>query len=385
MLPIRPEIEHLRDSAIIEVWRLGFVVPDVIGLWAGELDVPTPRFICDAACEALHAGKTFYTHKRGIPELRSALIDYYRRLHGVEIADGRISVTSSGMNAVMLICETILRSGDNAVFVAPTWPNAVRAAEVHGAQIREVAMRSGPEGWTLDLEQVFARCDARTRFIYYASPGNPTGWIISPSEQRSLLEFARKRGIFVLADEVYHRFVYDREVAPTLLAIAGPDDPVFVINSFSKAWAMTGWRMGWMVFPESLTMVYEKLIEYNTSGGQAFLQEGGIAALRQGEPFVEQILERSRKGRNLVQDRLSRMRGVRITPCNGAFYVMFSVDAVTDTLAFCKRAVMEAKVGLAPGVAFGAGAEHHVRLCYAKTEENLTRAMERLEPFLDRL
>ncbi|MSQ72857.1 MAG: aminotransferase class I/II-fold pyridoxal phosphate-dependent enzyme [Betaproteobacteria bacterium] len=382
MLPIRPEILNLRDSPIVEVWRLGFEVPDVIGLWAGELDVPTPRFICDAAHAAMCAGKTFYTHKRGIPELRAALLRYYKRLWNLDIPDQSIAVTSSGMNAVMLICETLLSSGDNAVFVTPSWPNIERAAEVQGCEIREAPMQSSAAGWSLDLSRVFAHCDERTRFIYYASPGNPTGAMIPPAQQRELLEFARERGIFLVADEVYHRFVYDRAVAPSILEIARPGDPVFVVNSFSKAWAMTGWRMGWMIYPQDLAMTFEKLIEYNTSGGQAFLQEGAIAALEQGEPFVSEIIERSRQGRSLVVERLSRMPGVRVTPAAAAFYVMFEVEGVNDTLAFCKRLVTEARVGLSPGSAFGAGAERHIRLCYAKTGENLTRAMDRLEVFL---
>lgn len=381
-LSIRPQIEHLRDSPIVEVWRLGFQVADVIGLWAGEVDVPTPRFICDAAYKALLEGKTFYTHKRGIPELRAALQRYHRRLWNVELADERIAVTSAGMNAVMLICQTVIQPGDNAVFVTPTWPNVERAAEVQGAEVREVAMRSGEDGWVLDLQQLFDRCDARTRLIYYASPGNPTGWTIPPGQQRALLDFARRRGIFLLADEVYHRFVYNCPVAPSILQSAHDDDPVFVVNSFSKAWAMTGWRLGWMVYPRELAMPFEKLIEYNTSGGQPFLQEAGIVALDDGDPFVAELVERSRRGRDLVIERLQRMPGVRVTSCQAAFYVMFEIDGIADTLAFCKQLVTEARVGLAPGAAFGAGAEGKIRLCYAKTEANLVRAMDRLEAFL---
>jgi len=383
MLPIRPEIEHLRDSPIIEVWRLGFVVPDVVGLWAGECDVPTPRFIVDAAHRALLEGKTFYTHKRGIPELRAALQRYHRRLWQVEVPDERIAVTSAGMNAVMLICQTVIRAGDNAVFITPTWPNVERAAEVQGAEVREVPMRAGPDGWSLELQQLFDRCDERTRLIYYASPGNPTGWTIPPAQQQTLLEFARRRGIFVLADEVYHRFVYDRPVVPSILQHAAPDDPVFVVNSFSKSWAMTGWRMGWMVYPAALATPLERLIEYNTSGGQPFLQEAGIAALDDGEGFVTEIVERSRRGRELVIERLSRMPGVRVVPCTAAFYVMFEVEGVADTLDFCKRLVTEARVGLAPGVAFGQGAESMIRLCYAKTEDTLNRALDRMESYLN--
>lgn len=267
---IRPEIARLKDSQIVDVWKMGFSVPDVIGLWVGEGDLPTTRFICDAAARALQEGKTFYTYKRGIPELREALIDHYRALYGVEIADERIAVTSSGMNAMMLIIQTLVGAGDNAVCVTPVWPNIFACIEILGGEARHVPLQGDDTGWHLDLERLFAACDARTRAIYLASPGNPTGWIMPDAQRRTLLDFARKRGITIISDEVYNRLVYDRPVAPSFLEIAGPDDPVFVVNSFSKTWAMTGWRVGWMVMPRGLAPQLERLIEFNTSGGQPF-------------------------------------------------------------------------------------------------------------------
>jgi aspartate/methionine/tyrosine aminotransferase len=379
---VRPEIEALADSPIVEVWKLGFTHPGTIGMWAGESDLPTPAFICDAASASLAAGHTFYTHNRGIPELRAELQHYYRRLHGVAIADERLAVTGSGMNAVMLIAQALVRPGDNVVAISPSWPNILRTIEIMGGQTREVALTSTESGWTLDLDALFDACDDRTRMIYFASPGNPTGWLLERPQAEAILDFCRARNIAIMADEVYHRIVYDRPVALSMLELATPEDPVFVVNTFSKSWAMTGWRLGWMVYPAGWTGVFDKLIQYNTSGTPAFLQAGCTVALRDGDPFVEWFVARCRGGWRMVSDRLSNMPRVHLVPNVASFYVMFSIDGVSDTLDFCKRAVMEARIGLAPGMAFGGGADRHIRLCYAQSDELLDTAMTRLQAFV---
>ncbi len=380
---IRPGIELLADSPIIDVWRMGFEVEGVIGMWAGEPDVPTPAFICDAAAKAMADGHTFYCHNRGIDALRGALVAYHRRILAVEIPESRLALTSSGMNAVMLVAQALIEQGDNIVAITPSWPNICRAMEMNGAAIREVQMGRGDAGWSLDLDAVFAACDARTKLIYLASPGNPTGFMMERAEGERLLAFARERNIAILSDEVYHRIVYDRDHAFSMLEIAGPDDPVFVIGSFSKSWAMTGWRLGWLVYPQGMAHSFEKLIQFNTSGAPQFLQYGAIAALNDGDAFTEEFVARCGAGRAIVNERLGRMKRVRNIPNNGSFYAMFSVDGVSDTLTFCKRAVVEARIGMAPGEAFGLGAEGLIRLCYAKSPENLTEAMNRLERFLE--
>jgi aspartate/methionine/tyrosine aminotransferase len=379
---IRPDIDALEDSPIVEVWRMGYGDPDVIGMFAGEPDLPTPDFICDAAAAAMKAGKTFYTPNRGVAPMREALIDYNRRIYNVELPENRIALTPSGMSAVMLIAQATVRPGDNVVAITPSWPNIMRAMQINGAEIREVAMKAGNNGWQLDLDAVFAACDENTKVIYTASPGNPTGWMITEAEAREMLAFARARNIAIISDEVYHRTVYDVNAAFSFLQITEPSDPVFVVNSFSKAWAMTGWRLGWIVYPEGLTSAFEKLIQFNTSGAPEFLQAGAIAALRHGEDFVHSFAARCGKAREIVNDRLAKMPRVRNIPSKGAFYAMFEVDGVTDTLQFCKRAVTEAKIGMAPGIAFGKGAEHAIRLCYAKSEALITEAMNRLESFV---
>jgi aspartate aminotransferase len=384
---IGSDIEMLEDSPIVDVWRMGYGNPDVVAMFAGESDVPTPSFICDATSKALAAGRTFYTPNRGIPAVRDALIAYNKRIYGIDLPDHRITLTSSGMSAVMLIAQATAGPGDNVVAITPSWPNILRAMQINGAEPREVAMTAGNNGWSLDMDALFAACDERTKVIYLASPGNPTGWMIGRAEAERLLDFARARGIAILSDEVYHRLVYegpgaDRGVAFSFLDIARPTDPVFVVNSFSKAWAMTGWRLGWIVYPEGHSSSFEKLIQFNYSGAPEFLQHGAIAALSEGEDFVKFFADRCRGGRELVNARLARMPRVRNIPNTGGFYAMFDVDGVNDTLTFCKRAVLEAGIGMAPGIAFGRGSERFIRLCYALSNEKLTLAMDRLEAFV---
>lgn len=382
-LPLRREVEKLEASKIVEVWQLGFGREDLIPLWVGESDVSTPAFICEAAIKALRDGRTFYTHKRGLPKLRAALADYTGEHYGVRPDPERITVTSAGVNAVALVMQAIVRPGDEVVVVAPVWPNAPAAARIAGAEVVEVALEIGDDGgFRLDPAALAAACGERTRAIFLASPSNPTGWMLESAEQAAILELCRRRGIWLIADEVYHRFVYDRPVAPSFQALAEPEDPVFVIHSFSKSWAMTGWRLGWLVHPPSLAATIDSLIEFSTSGAQPFLQEGALAAVREGEPFVAEMVERARQGAELVHQRLGAVRRVRMPPLKAAFYAFFGVDGVDDSLAFAKHVLRETGVGLAPGAAFGAGGEGALRLCYASSAARLSAAMDRLEPHL---
>ncbi len=382
-LGIRPAIEALPPSKIGEVAAVGFGDPSVLPLWFGEGDLPTPSFICEAAVEALRKGDTFYTFKRGIPPLREAIAQYLTRLHAKPVAADRIVVTSAGMGAIMLAAQTLVEPGDNVVIVTPVWPNINAAVEALGGEAREVALEPTPAGgWRLDLERVIAACDAHTRAIFVNSPSNPTGWMMDRAEAAALLAFTRRRGIWLMSDEVYERIVYDRPVAASILDIAEPEDRVMVINSFSKSWAMTGWRMGWMVTSEAIHPVLDKLIEINTSGAPTFLQPAAVTAIREGEPFVKSMIERCRVGRDLVIQGLARFPRIRVTAPAGAFYAFFRVDGMSDSLTFAKEIVRRCKVGLAPGAAFGPAGEGYLRLCFASAPERLSEALERLHPML---
>src|SRR5690606_1380849 len=222
---IRRVIHDLPPSKIGEVAYTAFGDPSVIPLWFGEGDLPTPDFICEEAAAALRRGETFYTWKRGIPPLREAIAEYLSRLHGAAIAPERVIVTSSGMSAIMLTVQTLVDPGDNVVIVSPIWPNIVASVEALGGEARMVSLEPTSEGaWRLDLDRVLSACDDRTRAIFVNSPSNPTGWTMSLAEGEAILDLARRRGIWIIADDVYERIVYESEVAPSFLGIAEPED-----------------------------------------------------------------------------------------------------------------------------------------------------------------
>ena len=381
---IRKIIRDLPASRIAEVSALGLGDPQVIPLWYGEGDLPTPEFIGAAATAALRAGHTFSTYKAGLPELRSAIAQYLSGLHQHLVGPDRVLVTSSGMTALMLMAQALLDAGDNLVIVAPVWPNIAAAVTIMGAEPRLVSLNPTPGGgWRLDLERLFAACDERTRGIFVNSPSNPTGWIISPEEIAALLAFARGRGLWLIADEVYSRIVYGNRAAPSVLDQAEPEDRVIAVNSFSKNWAMTGWRLGWMTVPTDLLPQLEKLVEFNTSGSPTFLQHAGIAAIRDGEPFIASFVARCRAARDVATDALTACRRVEVARPEGAFYAFFRVAGVIDSLAFAKDALRRTKVGLAPGSAFGPMGEGCLRLCFARDPGQIKEAIDRLRPLLD--
>jgi aspartate aminotransferase len=375
-----PVGRDLLESPISDVAASVFGDPDVVPLWFGEGDLVTPDFVRDAAAQGLQSGETFYTWQRGTPDLRAALSAYTERLYKIKCPPDRLSLTTGGMQAILLSCQLLVDPGDNVVIVSPIWPNITSAVRLVGGEPRYVALDRQADGrWKLDMQKIIDSVDDRTRAIFVTSPGNPTGWVMTSDEQRTLLDFARKRGLWIMADEVYARLIYTRPVAPSFLEIATPEDPVLVLNSFSKPWAMTGWRLGWLTHPAALGDQIAKLVQINTSGVPAFLQRGAIAALEKGDDFVTQMVERCRSGGEQVFQRLSGLPRVTISRPEAAFYSFFSVDGVDDTMAFCKKLAKEYKVGLAPGEAFAAGGQGNIRLCFASGAERISKGLDRIE------
>lgn len=384
MMSVRDAINALPTSRIAEISALGMGDPDVVALWYGEGDMPTPDFIAEAANQALRRGETFYTYKAGLPELRQTIADYLAGLYVRSVAMERIAVTSAGINSLMLVAQTLIDPGDNLVIVAPIWPNIAAVVSIMGGEPRLVSLNSTPSGgWRLDLDKVMAACDSRTKGIFVNSPANPTGWMATAEEIAALMGFARAGGLWVIADEVYNRIVYGNQVAPSFLAAAEPEDRLIVVNSFSKSWAMTGWRLGWMVMPSDLLPTIEKLVEFNTSGSPTFLQQAAITAIRDGEPFIRSFVERCRNAREAAIAGLQSCRRVEVAQPEGAFYAFFRIDGITDSVAFAKQILQRTKIGLAPGSAFGPMGEGYLRLCFARAPEAIAAAVERLRPMLD--
>ena len=204
---------------------------------------------------------------------------------------------------------------------------------------------------------------------------------MSEREQRAILEFARKRGIAIISDEVYTPIVYDTP-APSFSAIAEPDDDVFVVNSFSKAWAMTGWRVGWLIHPRRIGVQMAEMAAYNNTGAAVFAQYGALEAITKGDKFVEWMVARCRTGLGIVEKFLAEQNRMSWSKPAGAFYGFIAVDGMTDSVAFAKRLLADAKVGVAPGIAFGPKGDkdndRFIRICFAQAPERLSEAMARI-------
>ncbi|MEE2996769.1 MAG: pyridoxal phosphate-dependent aminotransferase [Pseudomonadota bacterium] len=385
---LRRSLEDLPGSLIRHVAEPNMGREGLLKLWFGEPDVPTPQFIKDAANRALDDDQVFYAKNRGVPLLRETIATYASDLHGFDVDIDRITVTGSGMNAIMMVSEALMSAGDNMVAVGPVWPNCKETVRIMDAEPRQVALKIGEDGcWKLDIEELFAACDERTRAVFINSPGNPTGWVMPRMEQRAVLEECRKRGIWLIGDEVYIRLAYESDLplgrAPSFLDIADPEDRVIVINSFSKSWSMTGWRLGWITHPENTGEGFEKLVEYNIANPTTFVQYAGVAAIHNGEPFIKETLERYRRNRDIVVQRLGAMKRVTLSRPEGAFYAFFAVDGMSDSVAFAQKLIDEVAVGLAPGLAFSDDGEGWMRLCFAADTGTVSAAMDRLEPILD--
>ncbi|KVV49641.1 aspartate aminotransferase [Burkholderia territorii] len=379
----RSAVRALRASLIREVANAGIGVADVLPFWFGESDRVTPAFIRDAAAAALSDGATFYTPNLGTASLRNAIAAYVSARHGATGADA-IAVTSSGVSALMLVAQLLVGPGDRVVAVTPLWPNLVEIPKILGAQVECIALRHGDAGWTLDIDRLLAALTPGTRMLFVNSPNNPTGWIMSRDDQRAVLAHCRRHGIWVVSDEVYERLAFAADGAPSFLDIASRDERLIVVNSFSKAWAMTGWRLGWLVAPAAIMDDLAKLVEYNTSCTPAFIQAAGEVALRDGEPFVQSFAKALRGARDHLVAALRTLPGVDVPPPPGAMYLFLRLPGADDSLAFCKSLVRDAGLGLAPGRAFGPQGEGFVRWCYACDPARLDAGVERLRALLAR-
>ena len=353
--------------------------PDVVKLWIGEGDLPTPDFVVEAAHRAMLAGETRYTYSRGIPRLHQALSDYHRRHWGVEVAPDRFAITAGGMNAIMQACQALLEPGEEVIIPSPNWPNLAEAARVNGGvPVTVPYCRSADGHFTLRLEDVKAAITPRTRILVVNSPSNPTGWVMPLAEMQALLELARARNLWIISDEVYAHFTYGNAIAPSFLQICTPSDRLIVTNTFSKNWAMTGWRAGWIVYPEGLAATFGKLGQYNTTSIPTFIQHAAVTALEEGDSFIRTMVGRCAESREIMVNGLSRLKGVTVFPPEGAFYLMAKVETGETSLDLAFRLLAEAKVGVAPGTAFGPEGEGFIRICFAVSPGLAREAVARL-------
>ncbi|MCK8778826.1 pyridoxal phosphate-dependent aminotransferase [Rhizobium sp. NTR19] len=388
MTIIRPDISARAAAAprsgIGEIVTYARGRENLMPLWIGEGDLPTPDFITRAASDALLAGETFYTWTQGIPALREAIVRYYARHYGRELSVDNIYVTGSGMQSIVLAIQTVASSGDEIIYLSPAWPNVVNAMTVAEAKPVTVELGFTDGRWVLDAERLEAAVNSKTRALFINSPSNPTGWTATLDDLKAVLELARKHGLWIIADEIYGLYHFNGGRAPSFMDVMEPDDRIIFANSFSKNWCMTGWRVGWMVAPAETGQTLTNLIQYSTSGVAQFMQQGAIAALDHGDDFIRTNIERARTSRDILCDALIATNRVETRKPDGALYAFLKIDGVADSRAEAFRIVDETGVGMAPGTAFGPGGAAFMRACYLRDPGQIEDAAQRLSDYIRR-
>jgi aspartate/methionine/tyrosine aminotransferase len=371
------------ESGIVELVNRGRGRENLLPLWVGEGDLPTPDFISKAAMESLEAGQTFYTWQRGIPELREALSRYHLKHFAKNLDPDRFIVTGSGMQAIQLAIRALLDTGDEALYFTPAWPNFAAAVDLAAAIAMPVRLAWGSDGFYCDMETLRAAVTPRTKVIFINSPANPSGWTANHDSLKDILAFAREHGLWIIADEIYNRFSYSAPRAPSFFDVMEDEDRIIFVNSFSKNWAMTGWRAGWLTIPAQLGQVFENLVQYSTSGVAEFIQRGAIAALNDGDDFVDMQVARAHQARDILTSALAGSNRVTCVPPQGAFYLYFKVDGWADGRAAAIDLLDKTGLGLAPGTAFGAGTEDWLRLCFNRDLNHIHDAANRMSNWLN--
>lgn len=384
MKAVKPEVAALEQNGITKLAFTRLNDPDVIPLWFGEGDIVTPDFVRDAAKQALDDGKTFYVHTRGTVPLRDGIKQYVDRIYQQDINPDRISVPGSSMACITIAAQMAVSRGDDALVVTPHWPNIEATYRVAGANVNTVRQRETPGGWELTATEIIEAMTPKTRSVFVNSPCNPTGWVMSREDQITLLAYCREHNVQLIADEVYHRHDFSRLAAPSFVEIAEDDDPVVIVNGFSKAWAMTGWRVGWVVAPAEQATHWSLMSECFNTGATVFAQDACIVALDRGEDFVLQLRDQYATAREMVINTLSKCERIQLTPPTGALYAFPKVEGVSSSYAFAEKLLAEENVGVAPGYTFGPGNDAYFRLCYAQGHERLQQGLDRINAFVER-
>ena len=382
---MRQAILDLAQSRIREVANAGLGRTDLLAFWFGESDEVTPEPIRQAAIASLQMGETFYSHNLGLPELRQAVAHYMSQRHGPVELD-RLAITSGGVSALMLATQALVDAGDEVVAVTPVWPNLTAQAAIMGARLLCVPLQAHNGQWQLDIEALLVAVTAKTKLLIVNAPNNPTGWTLTRQEQQRILDHCRRTGTWILADEVYERLYFDASAngcAPSFLDLAVADDRLVVVHSFSKSFLMTGWRLGWLVMPPSMTAQMGKLIEFNTSCVSVFTQRAGIAALENTESITPAVVAHLKLCRDTLIPLLQSIPGLEVSAARGGMYAFFKLAGHSDSLQTAKRLVAEAGLGLAPGEAFAPEAKGWLRWCFASRDpQRLVQGVERLRRWL---
>ena len=382
---LAPSLAGVQPSRIRELANVAFGMEGVLRLQFGESNLPTPDYIVAAVNQAIADGYTFYTENAGLPSLRAAIAAKYAQLHRVELDPAReVLISASGVQALNVSIRCVIDPGDEALILSPNWPNGSAIVEMFGARAREIPLIRQGSRFTVDFDALTAALTPRTRMLLYTSPSNPLGWVATVAEQQALLDFCRAHNLWLLADEVYERLYYGGPVAPSILRLCSRDDAVMVVQSFSKSYRMTGWRLGWVVGRADMIAKAGQLNEFIVSHAPSMIQKAGEVALAQGDDEISGMVELFHERMSFCSQALSSVGRISLPKPEGAFYLFPRIEGVDDSFDFALRLLREEKVAVAPGNAFGNGGEGSIRICYAPGLGVLEPAMERFVRFVER-
>ncbi|GAA0253886.1 pyridoxal phosphate-dependent aminotransferase [Haladaptatus pallidirubidus] len=354
---------------------------DLVHLEIGEPDFDTPSHITQAAFDAATAGATHYTSNAGLPELRKAIAQTTDSTHGFTVdPTTEVLVTTGGMEALALAMLVTVNPGDEVLLPTPSWPNHRTQAILAGATPIEVAL-DPDDGFTLDPERVIDSMTDRTAAVMLATPSNPTGRVFDPDAVRTVADAAAERDAYVIADEVYSRLLYG-EYQTGIAGYVDSPDHVLTVESCSKTFAMTGWRVGWLLGPEDVVSAATILRESTTACTSTISQHAAIAALTGPMDEVEAMQLAFEERRDSVVDRIADIDGVSCPPPEGAFYVFIDVgDFGESSLSMAKQILEDYGVVTAPGSGFGGAGEGQLRLSFANNLSRIEEGLDRIEAF----
>ncbi|MEM7533802.1 MAG: pyridoxal phosphate-dependent aminotransferase [Chloroflexota bacterium] len=387
-IPLASSLSAIQASQIRQVADVAFGMEQagtpVLKLQFGESNMPTPDYIKEAMVQALADGYTFYSENAGLPSLRETLAQKYAEMHNVTLDPTReIMITASGVQALNVSIRCTINPGDEVLVLTPNWPNGTEIVRMYGATPIEIPYKFDEEqGYAIDFEALENALTPRTKMLLYTSPSNPLGWVATISDQQALLDFTRKHNLWLVADEVYERIYFDALVAPSILRLCTRDDAVIVVQSFSKSYCMTGWRLGWVISRADMIAQATALNEFIVSHAASMTQRAGEVALTKGEADVQALSKAFAERVNYCYQATSTLSNVSVAQPAGTFYLFLSIDGVDDSVSFALELLKQEQIAVAPGSAFGNGGEGAIRICCASDMSVLEPAMERLTRFL---
>ncbi len=351
---------------------------DVVHLEIGEPDFDTPANVVEAGCTALREGWTHYGPSNGQPDLREAIAEYINRSRGASYAPGEVVVTPGGKPIMFFVILALLEAGDEAIYPDPGFPIYRSMIDFVGAKAVPIPLREAQE-FRLDIDELRGLITPRTRLLIINSPANPTGGVLERSDLEAIAGLAVEHDLIVLADEIYSEILYEGEHV-SIATMPGMPERTVLLDGFSKTYAMTGWRLGYGLMPEELAGQISKLMVNSVSCTASAVQRAGIEALTGPQDDVQSMIGAFRRRRDLVVDGLNQIPGISCVTPKGAFYVFPNITGTGEpSKPFADRLLEEHGVAALSGTAFGDHGEGYLRLSYANSEENLCKALERIE------